>query len=1029
MSAFTEHRTIIASLFLPTSTAAAFHPNTRPLTSTAPDASSELKNVDNPASRRVQPDLVTPSATKSPTTPKFSQQRPGHARQPSSLSLPKAAPPSSIIEELLSAQVNRGIDGGATSPKKETSNPFATFATSGNKLENIKEYRPPNVPRSISQAVSSSSSDSEDDRRSRPSTEISDKRNDHDELHENQGRPRGTPVYRRLSRKKSRGSESLKLTRDVSVGPWEIETNPNANGGLHNAVKSVEFEMKAGKLWVGVLGPETDDIPQQMRVEIEERMRASDSVPVWVNDSDFSGCYDDFCHQVLWPSLHYIIPDAPKAKVMYESSSFVQYKAVNEAFAEKIASIWEEGDVIWINDYHLMLLPQLLRIRLPKAAIGFFLHVAFPSSEIFRCLAARESLLHGMLGADLVGFQTHSYARHFRQTVSRILSVEATPKGIQVLSGQNLPQEQSPFSPIDGIESIVTRMKVKGSLPHGHPMTDLEKAKEEIDRTTGITASEHSFVDVAVFPMGIDVQSLTRKRKDTAVDEWVRALRERYPGMKMIVARDKLDEVQGVRQKFLAFERFLEQNKEFQGKVMLIQVALSTTSINELQGNVTDVISRINMKFSTLTYQPIIFFHTHDITFSQYLALLTVADCFIVTSMREGMALRAHEFVECQAERKRPLILSEFTGSFSFSGFRSCLAINPWDIQMTADAILQSLTMSDEEAATRWIDLHTHVNTQTAQAFTTSFLNRTIRVNYKHHLKASLSIPHLDTKTVRDRYQGLKTPGSKRLILIDLERTLWPQDASPDSQVNELSEQAMKLLGRLIADSHNEVWALSGLAVKGKLETIADRLPGLGICAEHGCFIKPRGESTWVNMVQNVNQSWMAPCMEILQYFTERTPFSFVDKREATIVWRFAATDDEGARSWARRQAAEAQNHIYDSLGERFRLRIIPSLSSFIVLPKAVGRTTAVASILNSTGLSTVNVEKISNVPWPTPEMGNIDNYEYILAVGGDDSLMNRLKRIEKAETVYTGLRKSGGSKWRCEPEHIYEAIDFIIRD
>jgi hypothetical protein len=122
--------------------------------------------------------------------------------------------------------------------------------------------------------------------------------------------------------------------------------------------------------------------------------------------------------------------------------------------------------------------------------------------------------------------------------------VEATPKGIQLLSGQNLLQEQSPFSPIDEVGSIAAQLKVKGDTPHGHPMTDLEKAKEEIDRSTGITVSEHSFVDVAVFPMGIDVQSLTRKRRDKAVDEWVKALRERYPGMKMIVARDKLDEVQ-----------------------------------------------------------------------------------------------------------------------------------------------------------------------------------------------------------------------------------------------------------------------------------------------------------------------------------------------------------------------------------------------------------------------------------------------------------------------------------------------------
>lgn len=262
---------------------------------------------------------------------------------------------------------------------------------------------------------------------------------------------------------------------------------------------------------------------------------------------------------------------------------------------------------------------------------------------------------------------------------------------------------------------------------------------------------------------------------------------------------------------------------------MLIQVALSTTSINELQGNVTDVISRINMKFSTLTYQPIIFFHTHDVTFAQYLALLTVADCFIVTSLREGMALRTHEFIECQAERKRPLILSEFTGSFSFSGFRSCLAINPWDIQMTANAILTSLTMAPDEAAKRWKELHTHVNAQTAQAFTRAFLSRTVRVHYKHHIKDSLVIRPLDTAAIRERYHQAAQGRGKRLILLDLERTLWLHDTSTPRQNDEVPENALKLLERLSADERNEVWGLSGLGVKGKLEKIANRIPNLGI--------------------------------------------------------------------------------------------------------------------------------------------------------------------------------------------------------
>ena len=221
----------------------------------------------------------------------------------------------------------------------------------------------------------------------------------------------------------------------------------------------------------------------------------------------------------------------------------------------------------------------MLRARLPRAAISFFLHVAFPSSEIFRCLAglfidiywlstltkpwtAREPLLRGMLGADLIGFQTHSYARHFRQTVSRILSVEATPKGIQLFSSSGINEGRvQANSPEDVAQAVIA---IKACSPdstgrafgsdfkvsqvhdnhHGHAKTPLEEAEEELVQSSKITTSEHGFVDVAVFPMGIDVQSLTRRRKEKEVGEWVTALRERYKGMKMIVARDKLDEVQ-----------------------------------------------------------------------------------------------------------------------------------------------------------------------------------------------------------------------------------------------------------------------------------------------------------------------------------------------------------------------------------------------------------------------------------------------------------------------------------------------------
>jgi trehalose 6-phosphate synthase complex regulatory subunit len=262
--------------------------------------------------------------------------------------------------------------------------------------------------------------------------------------------------------------------------------------------------------------------------------------------------------------------------------------------------------------------------------------------------------------------------------------------------------------------------------------------------------------------------------------------------------------------------------KTFQ--VVLIQVALHTTEESENHGGVVDVVARINSKYSNLTYQPVVFLHTQDLTFSQYLALLTVADAFMVTALREGMALRTHEFVECQEERHRPLILSEFTGSYSYRGFRSCIAINPWDTRGTADAIHQALTMDDAEATARWADLHNHVVAQTAQAFVTTFLTRCLRANIEHLRGDAADIPALDIAPLLPRYRH----SQQRLLLIDLEGTLW-LGRDPRAPTFSPPADALAVLKKLAEDKRNDVWLLSGLPVKGAMEKIAEAVPGIGM--------------------------------------------------------------------------------------------------------------------------------------------------------------------------------------------------------
>uniref|UniRef100_V5GIT4 Uncharacterized protein n=1 Tax=Kalmanozyma brasiliensis (strain GHG001) TaxID=1365824 RepID=V5GIT4_KALBG len=683
---------------------------------------------------------------------------------------------------------------------------------------------------------------------------------------------------------------------DAALPPFEFISNPSANGGLINAVKSIERErLRAGKLYVGTPALSTEGWlgPSEKR-KIEQRyMKERSSMPVWLEDDDFDLSYNRFCKQILWPTFHYTSPTSKGLDNEHEA--FRAYWEVNRRFADAIEDVYQEGDIVWINDYHLLLVPQMVRERLPHATIGLFVHIAFPSSEIFRCLSMRETLLKGMLGADLIGFQTHNFCRHFLQTVSRILQLEATPKGVQL---------------------------------------------------------EGSLVTVAPFPIGIDVRSLNAKRQDPEVSEWVAQLRDKYAGKRIIVGRDKLDWIKGVRQKLLAFEAFLDEHPKWAGEVVLIQVALATTEENEEIGEATDVVSRINNKYSTLTYQPVVFLHVQDITFSQYLALLTVADCFLATSLREGMNLTSHEFVVCQEVSHRPLVLSEFTGTYS--GLRACIGINPWNTKQVAHAIHKALTMSESEMVQRWTDLHRVVVTQTAQQWITSLLGHLERAHLEQERLENMFVPRLEVAQLVSEWRAAHS----RLLLIDLEETLVTYDplAAHEQGGFRPPEWLFKLLHDLAADSKNVVYVLSGMGTDD-LDRLASRLDSIGFVAEDGCFVKHAGENYWNGLVAPFD---LRPVREILSYFSERTPGSYIEERGASMCWRFW-NDKMGDRNsheaqWARRQSAEVANLIHERFSHS--LRVIPCRTNCLILPRHASRVAAVQHII-------MQMSIIGSVPTP----------------------------------------------------------------
>lgn len=719
-----------------------------------------------------------------------------------------------------------------------------------------------------------------------PSSVFSRNRSMRSTTRRNNGRRASSTSRSHLGRRTSTASLDTVADDDTGLAlpPFEFVSNPSANGGLINAVKSIERErLRAGKLYVGTPALSTEGWlgPAEKRHLEQRYMKERSSMPVWLQDDDFDLSYNRFCKQILWPTFHYTSPTSKGLDNEHEA--FRAYWEVNRRFADAIEDVYQEGDIVWINDYHLLLVPQMVRERLPHATIGLFVHIAFPSSEIFRCLSMRETLLKGMLGADLIGFQTHNFCRHFRQTVSRILQLEATPKGVQL---------------------------------------------------------EGSFVTVAPFPIGIDVRSLNAKRQDPEVREWVAQLRQKYAGKRIIVGRDKLDWIKGVRQKLLAFEAFLDENPKWAGQVVLIQVALATTEENEEIGEATDVVSRINNKYSTLTYQPVVFLHVQDITFGQYLALLTVADCFLATSLREGMNLTSHEFVVCQEVSHRPLVLSEFTGTYS--GLRACIGINPWNTKQVAHAIHKALTMDESEMVQRWTDLHRVVVTQTAQQWITSLLGHLERAHLEQERLENMFVPRLEVAQLVSEWRAAHS----RLLLIDLEETLVTYDPLAAHEQGGFCppDWLFALLNDLAADSKNVVYILSGMGTDD-LDRVASRIDSIGFVAEDGCFVKHAGESHWNSLVAPFD---LRPVREILSYFSERTPNSYIEERGASVCWRFW-NDKLGDRNsheaqWARRQSAEVANLIHERFSHS--LRVVPCRTNCLILPRHASRVAAVQHII-----------------------------------------------------------------------------------
>ena len=348
------------------------------------------------------------------------------------------------------------------------------------------------------------------------------------------------------------------------------------------------------------------------------------------------------------------------------------YNEANKTFADAIVENVQDNDLVWVHDYHLMLLPEILRNefnkrKLRNVKLGWFLHTPFPSSEIYRILPVRQEILKGVLSCNLIGFHTYDYARHFLSSVQRVLNVNTLPNGVEY----------------------------KGT-----------------------------FVNVGAFPIGIDVDHFKDGLKKPQVIQRIEELKKTFKGLKIIVGVDRLDYIKGVPQKLHAMEVFLTEHPEWIGKVVLVQVAVpSRGDVEEyqyLRSVVNELVGRINGQFGTVEFVPIHFMHK-SIPFEELISLYAASDVCLVSSTRDGMNLVSYEYIACQEEKKGTLLLSEFTGAAQ--SLNGAVIFNPWNTDELSEAINEALTLPEEKRDANWEKLNKYISKYTSSFWGENFVH------------------------------------------------------------------------------------------------------------------------------------------------------------------------------------------------------------------------------------------------------------------------------------------------------------------
>jgi len=547
-----------------------------------------------------------------------------------------------------------------------------------------------------------------------------------------------------------------------------------SNGGLATAMSSLDSKDRA---WIGWPGISSDELTQEEQDEISKELLKQGCFAVHLSKDEINKFYEGYSNDTLWPLFHYF-----QSLTEHDEDYWKSYKQVNEKYAKAVKKYASDKATVWVHDYQLLLLPGMIRHKLPESTIGFFLHIPFPSYEVFRQLPNRTEIMKGMLGADLIGFHIYDYAKHFLSSAERIEAVE--------------------------------------------------------DSNGTITYDGRRLV-VDTFPIGVDYAKIVNSLNKLNVKEERLLIKDHYKKMKLIVSVDRMDYTKGILHRLQAYELLLKEHPEYHQKIALAMVAVpSRTGVEaykKLRQEIEKSISRINGDYGTYNWTPISY-QFKNLPFYKVMALFAEAAIALVTPLRDGMNLVAKEYVAANQDSEGVLILSEMAGAID--DMPEALSINPSSVRSMKEALIRAIEMPAKEQKRRLSIMQKRLKNYDVTDWADDFMNQLSRVKstQREQQQKLLSPEAQDMITQTYKYSD------ERLLIFDYDGTLHDFIESTDPSEAKPSKQLLSILTKLSKDPKTTVCIISG-RTKEALDLWFNHLP-IVLIAEHGVWLKRNGK--WI---------------------------------------------------------------------------------------------------------------------------------------------------------------------------------------